>query len=437
VMIGNGGKVPPASIIDDDQLSIFDPSNDGIDFYESLEDMRVEVDNAIVVGPEDSYKEVEIIPGNLTQQNILSSQGALIATSGDLNPERILLKFRDGFSKTANLGARFSSPVIGILTYAYDQYRILETNSPTIQNVKSNSDSLPELAENNRLRIATYNTENLDRFDTAKINKIAKQIVNSLGSPDILILEEIQDDSGNEDDGTTSAAKTLREVIASIRGAHGPDYNFIDNAPQNNSSGGMQGGNIRTAILYRTDRGLSWVNSSFDLSDEDLAAFENSRIPTIAQFSFDRQLFEVIGVHLVSNNSNSPLYGSIQPVSKPDDAKRLRQAKWLANYSQTLSEKYPNSTVLIGGDFNDTPDSASLQALKNAGFENMGENIQINERYSILFEGNASLFDQILIKKAQNIQADESKIMHLNTWLNAKQQTSDHDPLVVELTINK
>lgn len=42
-VVGTGGRVPPSSVIEDDAngsvetSGVFDPANDGIDFWESLE----------------------------------------------------------------------------------------------------------------------------------------------------------------------------------------------------------------------------------------------------------------------------------------------------------------------------------------------------------------------------------------------------------------
>jgi hypothetical protein len=44
ILIGAGGVLPPSKIIDDDSFAVFDPENDGIDFYESLEGMRVTIE---------------------------------------------------------------------------------------------------------------------------------------------------------------------------------------------------------------------------------------------------------------------------------------------------------------------------------------------------------------------------------------------------------
>jgi predicted extracellular nuclease len=256
-----------------------------------------------------------------------------------------------------------------------------------------------------------------------------------LKSPDILILQEIQDDSGSENDGTTSAEKTLTEITQRIIEAHGPSYSFIDAVPQNDTSGGAAGGNIRTVILYRVDRGLKSTAASFELPKQNLSAFSNSRIPIVAQFTFEGQVINVIGVHLVSNNANSPLFGSQQPISQPDQGKRVSQAKWLTAFAHDLESKYPNSLILLAGDFNDTSDSMTLQTLQKSGFENLAQQIPVSERYSILFEGNAYLYDQILLKNNSAFIVTKASVVHLNTWLNDKQQTSDHDPFVADLTI--
>ncbi|HUS17602.1 MAG TPA: lamin tail domain-containing protein, partial [Chloroflexia bacterium] len=57
IVIGIGGRVPPNMIIEDDATGdvdtsgVFDADTDGIDFYESLEGMLVQVNNAVAVGP--------------------------------------------------------------------------------------------------------------------------------------------------------------------------------------------------------------------------------------------------------------------------------------------------------------------------------------------------------------------------------------------------
>ena len=56
---------PPTEIIDNDGLTSFDPLEDGIDFWESVELMRLAVPNAKVIGPQE-YGEIPVVAGNST-----------------------------------------------------------------------------------------------------------------------------------------------------------------------------------------------------------------------------------------------------------------------------------------------------------------------------------------------------------------------------------
>ena len=55
-VVGLGGRMPPTEVIEDDatgsveNTGVFDPATDGIDFWESLEGMRVQLNDAVAVG---------------------------------------------------------------------------------------------------------------------------------------------------------------------------------------------------------------------------------------------------------------------------------------------------------------------------------------------------------------------------------------------------
>lgn len=438
MLISASGRTPPDRTIEDDGFSVFDPSTDGIDFYESLEGMRVQVNSALAVSSEDSYREVYIVPANLAEKNTISAQGALLASSEDMNPERIVVVLPVGFKKTINLGTQFTQPIIGILHYEYGNYEIIETNVPAFKANTCDFNSLTSKSKEDVLRITTYNTENLSRYDDSRIQGLARQIVRSLEAPDILVLQEIEDDSGTQDDNTVSARKTLEKIIQSVEDAGGPNYSFEDEIPQNNSSGGINGGNIRTVFLYRTDNGLKLEMDSIKLPRQNISVFKNSRIPVVRLFNFHGQPFYIIGVHLISNSANSPLFGSIQPVQKPDDEKRLAQAKWISVLAGELESQNPEAALLIAGDFNDTPVSEPLKTFSQIGFTNLAEKISPAERYSILFQGNAFLYDQILFNPGHSsLSATNAAILHLNTCFPEKTQNSDHDPFIIELAVKK
>src|SRR5206468_3563635 len=73
--------------------------------------------------------------------------------------------------------------------------------------------------------IATYNVENLAPSDPdAKYAALAQGVVTNLASPDIVALEEIQDNSGATDDGVVAADQTLSKLTTAIQAAGGPAY---------------------------------------------------------------------------------------------------------------------------------------------------------------------------------------------------------------------
>ena len=80
--------------------------------------------------------------------------------------------------------------------------------------------------------------------------QVAEHITNLLGLPDIVFLQEIQDDSGPRDNGVVSANATLQAIASAIKVASGGvSYDFVDVPPINNMDGGQPGGNIRPAYL--------------------------------------------------------------------------------------------------------------------------------------------------------------------------------------------
>jgi hypothetical protein len=78
--------------------------------------------------------------------------------------------------------------------------------------------------------------------------------VNDLASPDVIALQEIQDNNGTINNGPVAADQTLQMLVDAISSAGGPAYEAFDVAPADASSGGAPGGNIRNAFLYNPDR---------------------------------------------------------------------------------------------------------------------------------------------------------------------------------------
>ena len=96
-VVGIGGRVPPATVIDDDATGdvetsgSFDPRMDGIDFYESLEAMRVRLNNAVAVGPRSAFGEIPVVGDRGDRAGLRTARGGVIVRPNDFNPERIHL----------------------------------------------------------------------------------------------------------------------------------------------------------------------------------------------------------------------------------------------------------------------------------------------------------------------------------------------------------
>jgi predicted extracellular nuclease len=77
----------------------------------------------------------------------------------------------------------------------------------------------------------------------------ANDIAVHLRTPDIMFMQEIQDNSGPTDDGTVDASVTLATLAAAIAGQSAVNYSFTEVIPVNDQDGGEIGGNIRPAYL--------------------------------------------------------------------------------------------------------------------------------------------------------------------------------------------
>ena len=85
--------------------------------------------------------------------------------------------------------------------------------------------------------------------DSAHLPAAASDIATHLLTPDIMFLQEIQDNSGETDDGTVDANVTLSNLSAAIASQSSVNYDFTEVISVNDQDGGELGGNIRPAYL--------------------------------------------------------------------------------------------------------------------------------------------------------------------------------------------
>lgn len=475
VRLGQGGRIVPASVIDDDgagsvetSSAVFDPASDGIDFYESLEGMRVEIANAQVAGPTRTFgsgasqnKEIALLADGGASAATLTGRGGIVIASADFNPERVFLS--DALPNSivlpdANVADRFLGTVEGILDYSFGNFKLLATTLPSLTSGGLTQETVSfgaPLAQ--QLTVASFNVENLDTLDPAeKFQRLAGLIVHNLGAPDLLTLEEVQDNNGPINDGTVEATQTFAALIGAIQAAGGPTYDYRSIDPENNKDGGEPGGNIRVAFLFRTDRGLSFVDrpgasattatTAFNNAgmpeltfspgriDPLNTAFSSSRKPLVGEFQFNGKKLFLVANHFNSKGGDQGLFGRFQPPTLSSEAQRIGQATVVATFVQSLMAIDPQAAVLVAGDINDFEFSAPMSVLKSVGLSPLVENLPAGERYTYVFEGNSQALDHILVSPSlAGAPLSGFDIVHVNAEF--LDQASDHDPLVARFTL--
>jgi predicted extracellular nuclease len=276
--------------------------------------------------------------------------------------------------------------------------------------------------------------------DSAQRRLLAHQIVEALGSPDIVALQEIQDDSGEEDNGITTARGTLTALSAAIASAGGPRYAFFDVAPADGRPGGAPGGNIRNAFLYNPGRVSLRSHRSLEPSvlagagARDSLAFRESRDPLEGVFEFGGRRLSLINNHLSSRFGSTPVFGATQPFIQAGETARAAQVRALHDYVAHLLARDPKARTVVLGDMNTFETSDELSELlpgSPAVLYPLTPLVPANQRYSYNYEGNSQALDHIFVSQAL-VGSAELDVVHLNADFPALpgRTASDHDPLV-------
>lgn len=483
VIIGAAGRIPPSENIDDDAFASFDPATDGIDFFESLEGMRVTVQNLVAVAPTNRFGEIFGVADSGSDATGISERGTLNISPNDFNPEKIQIDedtnvFDLDFFPEVNAGDPLGD-VTGVVSYNFGNFEIIPTENltPINQLIGLEPESTELLGNDSQLTIASYNVLNLDTNDedgdtdvaNGRFDAIARQIVNNLATPDIIGLQEIQDNSGSADDGITAADRTLQALIDAIDRVDDGlvngtlVYEFIDNTfIGNNTSGGQPGGNIRTAFLYNPSRVSLVAGSVQGIGGQTSGeTFNGARLPLVASFEFNNQEVTVVNNHFSSKGGSAPILGVEQDfAARQEDIsvngsldERREQAQAVNNFVDGVLANDINSNVVVLGDLNEFEFVSPLQILEgttessNGGQDtvaggaavltNLINDIPEDERYSFIFQGNSQELDHILVSDSL-VNTAEVDIVHTNAEFNeTSERASDHDPIVSRFTFEQ
>ncbi|MGW3142673.1 endonuclease/exonuclease/phosphatase family protein [Streptomyces sp. NPDC001139] len=428
-----------------------EPSTYALDYYESLEGMNVQVADARVVTATDPYSElwVTVKP----HENRTRRGGALYGSYDSQNTGRLQIQTlgpTSGFP-VANVGDTLTGTTTGPLDYnQYGGYTLAASELGTLKSGGLQRETTRKQARG-KLAVATYNVENLDPSDTT-FAAHAAAIVNNLQSPDIVSLEEIQDNDGATDDGVVDASATVNKLIDAIVAAGGPKYDWRSIDPVNDQDGGEPGGNIRQVFLFNPERvsftdraggdsttavGVTKVHGKAQLTaspgrvEPANDAWKSSRKPLAGEFVFRGRTVFVIANHLNSKGGDQGLTSQYQPPTRSSETQRHAQATLVNAFVKSILDVQKNADVIALGDMNDFDFSGTAQILEGDGeLWSAIKSLPKSERYTYDYQGNQQVLDQILVSPSIRRGCDlDYDSVHINSEFH--DQISDHDPQVL------
>lgn len=499
----------------------FDAVNYALSFFETVEGMLVTVPNMVVAdgfvetsGGRPFFQAYSLDSANPDQIN--SRGGYTIGgdppnsppfTAGpndatifggrhlhdsDVNPDIIELDFTGfamappaGLAQNATMGDRLGN-VTGIIDFDFTDRKLFVTamepggfvNSvPVRETTALGSDP-------RSLTVATFNVENLDPNDgVARFQALAQAIADNLNRPDIISIEEMQDNNGATNNGVTDASMSWQMLVDALNAITGANYQWVDQPPANNSEGGEPGGNIRVGFLYNTDRvQLGDLAPDADIADRrkytdrigdgvrdagDLIAFSDdmlgaeinpndwngTRRSLLGEFTFNGNIVYVTANHFPAKGGSGQFWQFDQTLEagQPDNSgweSRNRVAQDVYAMLNLIATSQPGAGIVAGGDMNDFYFYRPLEVLTGyvladgsarvggARFQNLTLTLAEAERYTYSFDGRSQAIDHVVVNALLgNVAAYD--IVHLNTGYNgagtgpdADPSLSDHDPAV-------
>ncbi len=411
---------------------------------------------------------------------------------------------------------RLTGDAVGGLYYSFNKYGIQPEAAAFTTGADPSRNHPPVRAKRSaEYSISTYNVENLydfrdDPFDgcdftgnpgcpgvrppfdyvpaskaeyDAQLGALADQVITSLHSPDLILVQEAEDQdictvSGaaltcgdtNDADGRPD---TLQELALTVRSAGGPSY-----AAAYDRTGADDRG-ITSAFLYRTDRLRLAAPTAGDpvLGADPAVSYRSAGLASNADVSNPKALNAVLpsDVDRSTGTDGPNVFTRAPQVARFDVAaapgskehltlwavsnhyssgpasrvgQRREQARYGAAIVTAIEDADGAARVAYGGDLNvfprpDDPVPANpgdqLGPLYDAGLKNLWDDLVADapsSAYSYVFDGQAQTLDHIFVNGPLYGDLIEMRAAHVNAdWAaddagNGSKGSSDHDPQV-------
>ncbi|RKN44219.1 lamin tail domain-containing protein [Micromonospora endolithica] len=447
----------------------------------------------------------------------------------DGNGQRILLGSLGVKGATGDTGTllppahtfdTLAADAVGGLYYSFEKYGVQVESAEFTGGADPSRNNPPRPAERSReVAVATYNVENLydhrdDPFDGCdftgntgcpgvrppfdyvpgseqeyreQLAALADQITTDLHSPDLILVQEAEDQdictvSGTElacgdTNDADGAPDTLQELALAVAAKGGPAY-----AAAYDRTGADARG-ITSAFLYRTDRVALAPATAGDplLGAAPTVAYRGAALPGNADVQNPKALNAVLPADVdVSTGrdgdnvfTRAPQLGKFTVAATPGSSERFilwaasnhyssgpdsrvgqrrEQAAYGAAIVSAIEASDGDARVVYGGDLNVFPrpddpiataaeptPSDQLAPLYDAGMRNLWEDLLADapsSAYSYSFEGQAQTLDHLFVNESLHGDLVQMRAAHINAdWPaeyagDGSRGSSDHDPQV-------
>ena len=277
------------------------------------------------------------------------------------------------------------------------------------------------------LSIASCNVQNL--YEHSSLQKLFNFIIaldDPLNLPDIIALQEI----GAETDEQKDYAQAIigERICTIVKNMTGVNYRYYDLPPTNESSGGALNLNIRPAFLIKdsiTVTELHTLPPMACFSGDESRFFSASRYPLVLTIDYQKQPITLINCHLKSQNAKT------NQDKKRARKQRNEQARAIYNFYNKL---LPTHYIILLGDFNDTPNSQTLEILQGEELISIWKDYP-GRLYTTKHRNRPVVLDYILVDKRLSFHTPQAH--HINTPLEDAFRYSDHDPISVKIPLSQ
>ncbi len=423
---------------------------------ERFEGMRITVPGGFVCGPTDRYGEAVVSAAGhrAFREPGIPWPGREGLPVWDGNPELFeLAPAALGLpEQELSAGTRFSAT--GVLAWAWGAYQLW----PTV--LQTDPAPLPVPAPDRlegAFRVATLNAERL--FDTGddpatedtvltpeeeatRLGKLAREIVDVLGAPDVLALQEVENEA------------TL-DALASAVTAIEPTLVYGSLLVEGNDPSGLDIGflvrlGVRTTGLEQLDAG-----ARFDFDGQVYTTFD--RPPLLLTLDLPETAGGSLALLALHLRSMRGIDGDDGPFVR---AKRAEQARLVALRVQEWQAAHPGGRLAVLGDLNAYPftdgwvdvvgqitgrpdplgASIPVVPIVDPPLERGSDRVEAASRYSFILDGNAAPIDNVLL--TGSAAALVSSIVYAHASADAPEawatlpddprRASDHDGMVAD-----